>query len=126
MNKPIVWSYWNHEPIYHLKRMANDGGSVFSLGEWVDTWYDRLHSEELIKKAEYTYSSKNDRHSNNNGRINGKIDWDCFTAVAMIRGEPYPVVFKIRTIDTDVRSQIYEIASKNETGYSRGDVHQEA
>ncbi len=51
MNKSIVWSYWNHEPIYHLKRMANDGGSVFSLGEWVDTWYDRLHSEELIKKA---------------------------------------------------------------------------
>ena len=51
MDKPIVWSYWNHEPIYHLKRMGNDGGSIFSIGEWVDEWYDRLHTEELIKKG---------------------------------------------------------------------------
>lgn len=51
MNKPIIWSYWNHEPIYHLKRMGNDGGTVFSLGEWVDEWYDRIHGEELIKKG---------------------------------------------------------------------------
>ena len=51
MKDPIIWSYWNHEPIYHLKRMGNDGGTVFSLGEWVDEWYDRIHSEELIKKG---------------------------------------------------------------------------
>ena len=51
MNKPVIWSYWNHEPIYHLKRMGNDGGTVFSIGEWVDEWYDRIHSEELIKKG---------------------------------------------------------------------------
>ncbi len=51
MNQPIIWSYWNHEPIYHLKRMGNDGGTVFSLGEWTDEWYDRIHGEELIKKG---------------------------------------------------------------------------
>ena len=51
MNEPVIWSYWNHEPIYHLKRMGNDSGTVFSLGEWVDEWYDRIHGEELIKKA---------------------------------------------------------------------------
>jgi len=51
MSNPIIWSYWNHEPIYHLKRMGNDGGTVFSLGEWVDEWYDRIHGEELIKKG---------------------------------------------------------------------------
>ena len=49
--EPVIWSYWNHEPIYHLKRMGNDGGTVFSLGEWVDEWYDRIHGEELIKKG---------------------------------------------------------------------------
>ena len=51
MKQPVVWSYWNHEPIYHLKRMGNDGGTVFSLGEWTDEWYDRIHGEELLKKA---------------------------------------------------------------------------
>jgi len=51
MDKPIIWSYWNHEPIYHLRRMGNDGGTVFSLGEWLDEWYDRIHGEELIKKG---------------------------------------------------------------------------
>ena len=51
MKKPIIWSYWNHEPIYHLRRMGNDGATVFSLGEWMDEWYDRLHGEELIKKG---------------------------------------------------------------------------
>ena len=48
---PITWSYWNHEPIYHLRRMGNDGDTIFSLGEWVDEWYDRIHEEELIAKA---------------------------------------------------------------------------
>ena len=78
----------------------------------------------LVKNAEYAYSTKNDRHSNENKRIGGKIDWDCFVSVAMIGTEEYPVVFKIRTIDQDLRSQIYEISAKKETGYSRGDGHQ--
>lgn len=37
-------------------------------------------------------------------------------AVAQIGDEAYPVAFKIRTIDMDVRSQIYEIAATKETG----------
>ncbi len=51
MKDKVMWSYWNHEPIYHLKRMGNDGGTVFSLGENVDEWYERIHKEELIKKG---------------------------------------------------------------------------
>jgi hypothetical protein len=79
---------------------------------------------DLILKAEYAYSTKNDPHSNANKKIRGKKDWDCFVAVAMFGDEPYPVAFKIRTIDNDLRSQIYEVASKNEIGVSHGDGQQ--
>ena len=44
----------------------------------------------------------------------------------MIGSKLYPVVFKIRTIDQDLRSQIYEIFVKKETGYSRGGGYAEA
>lgn len=80
----------------------------------------------LVKNAEYIYSTENDRHSNENKRIGGRIDWDCFVSVAMNGDEAYPVVFKIRTIDQDLRSQIYEIFAKKETGYSRGGGYAEA
>ena len=80
----------------------------------------------LVKNAEYIYSTENDRHSNENKRIGGRIDWDCFVSVAMNGDEAYPVVFKIRTIDQDLRSQIYEIFVKKETGYSRGGGYAEA
>ena len=48
---PVVWSYWGHEPLRHLRRMGNDGDSIFTLGDWVEDWYDHIHSEELLKKA---------------------------------------------------------------------------
>lgn len=74
----------------------------------------------LVKNAEYAFSSENDPHSNSNKKIAGEIDWDTFVAVGSINGKPYPVTFKIRSIDADVRSQIYEMATKNETGFSHG------
>lgn len=50
-NKPVVWSFWGHEPLRHLKRMGNDGDSIFSLGDWAEDWYDRIHTEEMVEKA---------------------------------------------------------------------------
>lgn len=44
----IVWSFWGHEPLNHLRRMG--GESIFNLGEWVEDWYDHVHSEEMVKK----------------------------------------------------------------------------
>ena len=79
----------------------------------------------LVKNAEYVYSSNNNEHSNANKNVDGDIMWDTFVAVGTINGEPYPVTFKIRSIDSDVRSQIYEMATKNETGFSREDGTQE-
>lgn len=46
-----VWSYWNHEPADHLRRMSYSTPSVFTIGEWLPQWYERLHGEELIAKA---------------------------------------------------------------------------
>lgn len=50
-NSPVVWSFWGHEPLRHLKRMGNDGDSIFTLGDWAEEWYNRIHEEEVIKKA---------------------------------------------------------------------------
>lgn len=53
MNKKdtTVWSYWSHEPLRHLRRMGNDGDSIFTLGDWAEDWYARIHSEELLQKG---------------------------------------------------------------------------
>lgn len=78
----------------------------------------------LVKNAEYTFSSPNDTHSKASKEIEGEIDWDTFVSVATLDGEVFPVVFKIRSIDSDIRSQIYQIAIKKETGFSHGDGSQ--
>lgn len=75
--------------------------------------------EKLIQNAQYSFSSKNDLHSTMNKRVGGQIDWDTFVAVASIENNLYSVVFRIRTIDTDIRSQIYEMSVKKETDGSR-------
>lgn len=50
-NTPVVWSFWGHEPLRHLKRMGNDGDSIFTLGDWAEEWYNRIHEEDVLKKA---------------------------------------------------------------------------
>lgn len=48
---PVVWSFWGHEPLRHLRRMGNDGDSIFTLGDWAEDWYNRIHEEEVLEKA---------------------------------------------------------------------------
>lgn len=72
----------------------------------------------------YAFCSTNDIHNTSNAKIDGEIVWDTFVSVGTVDGKPYPVTFKIRSIDQDVRSQIYEMATKNETGFSREDGDQ--
>ena len=45
-----VWTYWNHEPADHLRRMSSPP-SVFTVGNWLPQWYERLHGDELIARA---------------------------------------------------------------------------
>ena len=73
---------------------------------------------ELISNAEYSYSGLQDPHS----KTIGREDWDYFVSVAEIEGGgTIPLVFAVRTIDQDVRSQIYSIATKKNLAIPRGD-----
>ncbi len=109
--------YFNHNGQYTEAYLTREGVN-HSVGGIINAERNAIFSKynKLIKNAEYAFSSKNDRHSNANKRIQGEIDWDCFVSTAMIDGEICPVVFKIRTIDTDLRSQIYQIATKKIDG----------
>ena len=72
----------------------------------------------LISNAEYSYSGLKDQHSKTTGREN----WDYFVSVAQIEGgNTVPIVFAVRSIDQDVRSQIYSIATKENLTIPRGD-----
>lgn len=31
--------------------MGNDGDSIFTLGDWAEEWYNRIHEEDVIKAA---------------------------------------------------------------------------
>ena len=44
----------------------------------------------------------------------------------MTDGKPYPVAFKLRTTDSDVRSQIYEMYQTKEDGVFHGAGKQES
>ena len=46
-----VWTYWNHEPADHLRRMSYSNPTVFTTGEWLHDWYERLHGDKLIGEA---------------------------------------------------------------------------
>ncbi|MDF2661532.1 MAG: Beta-galactosidase [Paenibacillus sp.] len=51
MTDGIVWTYWGHEPRHHYRRLGGDTGSIFKNGEWIEEWYERLHSEDAIRQA---------------------------------------------------------------------------
>lgn len=118
--------YFNHNGNYAEAYLTKDGLNHSAGGE-VTPERSAISEKfyELVRNAEYSYSSENDRHSNINKKIAGKIDWDCFVAVAMIGDTPYPVVFKLRTTDLDPRSQIYEFfTQEKETSSSHDSMPQ--
>ncbi|MEN6315742.1 MAG: beta-galactosidase [Clostridiaceae bacterium] len=49
--KGIVWAYWGHEPMDHLRRTGNNKESIFNIGMCIEPWYKRIHGEEMIEKA---------------------------------------------------------------------------
>ncbi len=104
----VAEAYLTKEGMNHTASGVNSPGKAAALTKYY----------ELVQKAEYCFSSKNDPHSKSNQKIPGRIDWDSFVAVADVNGEQMPIVFKIRTIDGDLRSQIYKMATKEEVSYT--------
>jgi len=46
---PLYWSWWGWEPLDHYRRLGGNVGAVDASAPWLTEWYDRLHSEELVK-----------------------------------------------------------------------------
>ncbi len=81
---------------------------------------------ELAGRSIYSFSTPQDRqYSKASAKITDKALWDNFVGVAEIAGKNYPVVFSVRSIDSDVRGQIYEAWIKKEAEATRGAGTQE-
>ncbi len=75
---------------------------------------------QLIIDSEYTYSSRHNRHSKSGQKMRGDTEWDYFTAVASTGKKSVPVIFSIRSQNRTERSQIYNMAIKQEEAVSHG------
>ncbi|NUQ63921.1 MAG: beta-galactosidase [Pirellulales bacterium] len=46
---PYYWSWWGWEPLDHYRRLGRNAGAVDGSAAWVPQWYDRLHSDQLVR-----------------------------------------------------------------------------
>ncbi len=47
---PYYWAWWGWEPLEHNIRLGGSSYGVSGNALWVNEWYDRLHSRELVEK----------------------------------------------------------------------------
>ena len=71
---------------------------------------------EIANSSVYSFSTIHDNnHSNASQTVQHNVSWDNFVAVVEVNDNILiPVVFVVRSIDTDLRSQIYDAWIKNE------------
>ena len=46
----LRWAWWDWEPIDHYRRSGGMVGAVAGSALWLREWYDRIHSEALVKE----------------------------------------------------------------------------
>jgi hypothetical protein len=51
---PYYWAWWGWEPLEHNIRLGGSSYGVSGNALWVNEWYDRLHSRELVEKMKET------------------------------------------------------------------------
>lgn len=79
---------------------------------------------ELVQKSAYAFSSEHDVHSNEGGRVQANV-WDSFVVPVQNGEDTMPFIFSVRSIDRDVRAQIYGMNMQTETAFSRGYASQD-
>jgi len=45
----LYWAWWGWEPLDHYLRTGGVVGAVDTKSPWLKPWYDRLHSEEVVR-----------------------------------------------------------------------------
>lgn len=50
-SEPTIWMDWCHEPMDHLLRLGGRPG-IYAVNERTHEWYERMHRDELVAKAE--------------------------------------------------------------------------
>jgi len=50
VQEPLYWSWWGWEPLAHYRRAGGVVGAVDTKAPGLERWYDRLHSEEIVRK----------------------------------------------------------------------------
>lgn len=123
--KEILKDFLGEDVVFNL---GEDSAIAYLTSKGIDHTLAGENTEEkavalsafykLISNAEYSYSGLQDQHS----KTVGREEWDYFVSVAEIEGgATVPLVFAVRSIDQDVRSQIYSIATKKNLAIPRGD-----
>lgn len=46
----LYWAWWGWEPWEHHRRAGGTTGAVDGDSHWLHAWYDRLHSEDLVRQ----------------------------------------------------------------------------
>lgn len=47
--QPLYWSWWGWEPLAHYRRAGGIVGAVDTSAPGLERWYDRMHSEEIVR-----------------------------------------------------------------------------
>ena len=89
------------------------GANTLKKGAALSAYYS------LVQNAEYSYSGHPDHSA-----VSLNTDWDYFVSVAEVDGSTVPLVFAIRSVDFETRSQIYSIATKRNPGSTHDRVNQ--
>lgn len=107
----------NHTLIARLTREGLNHASKYNNNKDKAALFEKFI--ELAGSSIYSYSTIQDKkHSSASENINENAYWDSFLSVAHLGDKNYNVIFSVRSIDSDVRGQIYDSWIKKEANAS--------